>query len=133
VADQHGAPTWSQDLARLPVHAMERSEAVAQERGVSLVEAVRSLGGVYHAGDAGETTWFGFAKEFVSIAQAAEQEQRFARLVPIETAEYPTPAKRPGNSRMNCERLQRELGFVMPDWRDSTRKVMEQVLAARQA
>ncbi len=129
VADQFGAPTWSEDLARLTVHTMDKAEAVVMERGASLAEAVRGFGGVYHACDAGETTWFGFAQEFVRIAQEAYPGLRFARLVPITTAEYPTPARRPGNSRMDCGRLERELGFGMPEWRDSVAKVMEQLLA----
>jgi dTDP-4-dehydrorhamnose reductase len=129
VADQHGAPTWSEDLARLTLHTMDKAEAASAEGGVSLAEAVRGFGGVYHACDAGETTWFGFAQEFVRLAQEAEPGQRFARLAPIATAEYPTPARRPGNSRMDCRRLERELDFRMPAWQESVARVMEQVLA----
>jgi dTDP-4-dehydrorhamnose reductase len=129
VGDQFGAPTWSEDLARLTLHTMDKAEAVSAERACSLTEAVRGLGGVYHACDAGETTWFGFAEEFLRIAHKAEPEQRFARLVPIATAEYPTPARRPRNSRMDCGRLERELGFRMPAWQTSVARVMEQVLA----
>ncbi|QMV19098.1 dTDP-4-dehydrorhamnose reductase [Granulicella sp. 5B5] len=125
VADQHGAPTWSEDLARLTVHVMKRMEDAAEGR--SLADTVREAGGVYHACDAGETTWFGFASEFVRLAQLKEPEQRFARLLPIPSSEYPTPAKRPLNSRMNCEKLKKELGFTMPEWRESVAQVIERL------
>jgi dTDP-4-dehydrorhamnose reductase len=129
VADQHGAPTWSEDLARLVVHTISKMEADAAANGKTLAETVAAKGGVYHACDAGETTWFGFASEFVRLAQLAEPEQRFARLVPIPSSEYPTPATRPSNSRVSCERLKRELGFAMPEWEESVKKVMGQIYA----
>ena len=130
VADQHGAPTWSEDLARLVVHTVTAMEANAAASGKTVAEAVAAKGGVYHACDAGETTWFGFASEFVRLAQAREPQQKFARLLPIPSSEYPTPAARPANSRLNCERLRTELGFVMPDWKDSVQKVMDQLYGA---
>jgi dTDP-4-dehydrorhamnose reductase len=125
VVDQHGAPTWSEDLAQLTIHTMKRMEDAA--RGRSLVDAVREVGGVYHACDGGETTWFGFASEFVRLAQLKEPEQRFARLLPIPSSEYPTLAKRPLNSRMSCEKLRQKLGFTMPNWETSVAQVMERL------
>jgi dTDP-4-dehydrorhamnose reductase len=125
VADQHGAPTWSEDLARLTVHTIQKMESAREGR--SLSDTVRASGGVYHACDAGETTWFGFANEFLRLAREAEPQQRFAELVPIPSSEYPTPARRPLNSRLNCERLQRELDFKMPPWESSVAQVMEEI------
>jgi dTDP-4-dehydrorhamnose reductase len=125
VADQHGAPTWSEDLAQLTIHTMKRMEEAANGR--SLSDAVREVSGVYHACDAGETTWFGFASQFVRLAQLKEPEQRFARLLPIPSSEYPTPAKRPLNSRMSCEKLRQKLGFTMPSWETSVAQVMERL------
>jgi dTDP-4-dehydrorhamnose reductase len=129
VADQHGAPTWSEDLARLVVHTITKMEADAAASVKTLAETVAAKGGVYHACDAGETTWFGFASEFVRLAQIAEPQQRFARLVPIPSSEYPTPAARPMNSRLSCERLKCELAFTMPEWETSVAKVMERIYA----
>ncbi len=128
VADQHGAPTSARDLARLVAHAIERFEAEAAATGKPLAEVVMPSSGVYHACDAGFTTWFGFAEEFVRLAKVAEPEQRFARLLPITTAEYPTPAKRPSNSRMSCDKLKDKLGFAMPSWQESTAEIMGEVL-----
>lgn len=125
VADQHGAPTWSEDLARLTVHTMEHLEARAA--GGRPSDAMREVGGVYHACDAGETTWYGFASEFVRLAQEKEPQQRFAKLLPIPSSEYPTPAKRPLNSRMSCEKLKAQLGYEMPRWEASVKQVMERL------
>ncbi len=124
VADQFGAPTWSQDLARLVEHVVRTTEDKAAAAGVTPAEALRPVGGVYHAVAQGETTWLGFAEEFLRIAREAFPGEQFARLVPVKTAEYPTPAKRPGNSRLDCRRLERELGFTFPSWQSSTAEVM---------
>jgi dTDP-4-dehydrorhamnose reductase len=127
VADQHGAPTWSRDLARVVLHAIGRIEQLATEQSTTLVDAIQPLSGVYHACDAGFTTWFGFAEEFVRLAQLAEPNQRFAKLLPISASEYPTPAKRPSNSRMSCEKLSSKMGFAMPDWKESTAAVVAEL------
>ncbi len=131
VADQHGAPTWSRDLARLVAHTLARCDAQAAEKQTTVEEAVRAVSGVYHACDAGFTTWFGFAEEFVRLAQQAEPETAFAKLVPIPTAEYPTPARRPQNSRLDCGKLAERLAFRMPAWQDSLAAVMHEVLALK--
>jgi dTDP-4-dehydrorhamnose reductase len=89
---------------------------------------VRSVQGVYHAVNGGETTWFGFAQEFLRLAAAARPDAKIARLVPIPSSEYPTPAKRPANSRLNCSRLRETFGFSMPAWQDATAAVMSEVL-----
>jgi dTDP-4-dehydrorhamnose reductase len=128
VADQHGAPTWSRDLARLAAHIIATSERQATEQAVPLPQALAPVAGIYHACAAGSTTWFGFAGEFLRLARLAEPQQRFARLLPIPTSEYPTPALRPANSRLNCEKLQRNLGFTMPDWKASTAAVVSELL-----
>jgi dTDP-4-dehydrorhamnose reductase len=130
VADQHGAPTWSHDLARLVRHVIERANE-SDKDGRSLLAAVQPMSGTYHACNAGFTTWFDFAEEFLRLAQLAEPEQRFARLIPITTAEYPTPATRPPNSRMNCDKLVRKLGFKMPAWQESTAAVVAEISATR--
>jgi dTDP-4-dehydrorhamnose reductase len=133
VADQHGAPTYTQDLARLVVHVMRSVELEAAKLGVTASEALRARQGVYHAAAQGETTWFGFAERFVGIAREALPEERFAELQPIGTAAYPTPAKRPGNSRMNCERLRSSFGFAMRRWEDATAEAMAHWLAEHTA
>jgi dTDP-4-dehydrorhamnose reductase len=125
VADQFGAPTWSRDLARMTAHVIGRCEAEA--RGRELATYLGDTGQVYHAAGAGETTWHGFAAEAVRLAREGEPGVRFAEIDAITTAEYPTPAKRPANSRMNCERLAERFGWGMMDWKDSLRQVMAEL------
>jgi dTDP-4-dehydrorhamnose reductase len=133
VADQHGAPTSSRDLARLVAHIVRETEHTAAEQGTTPAKILQAKQGVYHAVSAGETTWFGFAEEFLRIAREALPHDRFATLKPIATAEYPTPARRPANSRLSCERLRRNLGFTMPAWQDATAAVVAEWLAANAA
>jgi dTDP-4-dehydrorhamnose reductase len=123
VADQHGAPTWSRDLARMTAAVVRRFNAGA---GTS-VEAVKRVGGVYHAAGAGETTWHGFAAEAVRLERQREPGVRLAEIEAITTAEYQTPARRPANSRLNCGRLEEVLGWKMMDWQESLRNVLSEL------
>jgi dTDP-4-dehydrorhamnose reductase len=125
VGDQYGAPTWSRDLARLVSHVVTTTETRARETGTTPAEVLRPVQGVYHAAAQGETTWFGFAQDFLQIARGEFPDEVFAELRPVTTAEYPTPARRPGNSRLDCGKLQRELGFTMQPWKQSTAEVMQ--------
>jgi len=127
VNDQYGAPTWARTLGQLIVHSVLRSEIQAHQNGIIPSEAIQPISGIYHACSAGFTTWFGFASEFVRLAQKAHPEQTYAKLIPVPSTAYPTAAKRPENSRMNCEKLTRMLGFEMPAWQDSTSQVMDEL------
>ena len=117
VSDQHGAPTWSEDLARLTAHVIGQVDASDAGGG----------SGVYHAGGSGETTWFGFASAAVDALRRREPGSKLADVEAISTAEYPTPARRPANSRLNCAKLERTFGWRMMDWRESLEWVMDEV------
>jgi dTDP-4-dehydrorhamnose reductase len=125
VADQYGAPTWSRDLARMTAEVIGQCEAKARSGEIAGVLA--DVSGVYQAAGAGETTWYGFAVEAVRLQREGEPGARFATIEGITTAEYPTPAKRPANSRMNCGRLKERFGWEMLDWRDSLREVLAEL------
>jgi len=125
VGDQHGAPTWSRDLANLTAHLIQTFEREPPKADLSA--AVRKAGGVYHCAGAGETTWYGFASEAVRLSAEAEPNVRFATLESITTAEYPTPAKRPANSRLNGNKLKHQFGWSMMDWNQSLREVLESI------
>ncbi len=125
VADQYGAPTWSRDLARMTAEVIGQCEAEAQ--GYDLAIYLADTGQVYHAAGAGETTWYGFAAEAVRLMREREPGVRFAEIEAIATAEYPTAAKRPANSRMNCERLKERFGWRMMDWKDSLQQVLAEL------
>lgn len=125
VADQHGAPTWSRDLAKMVAHVVDRCEAAAAGR--SLPESLADFSGVYHAAGAGETTWYGFAAEAIRLLQTREPDSRLAAIEAIRTEDYPTPAKRPANSRLNCDRLAHRFGWQMMDWCDSLKEVLAEL------
>jgi dTDP-4-dehydrorhamnose reductase len=124
VADQHGSPTWSRNLAGMTAAAMALCE---QGGDGSLAEAVGRRSGIYHAAGAGETTWHGFAAAAVQALRERDPETRFAVIEAISTSEYPTPARRPGNSRLNCEKLEEVFGWRMLDWRESLKKVLTEI------
>lgn len=112
VADQRGAPTWARAIA----------DATAQVVGAALhapegAESwVRDRAGVYHMTAAGETTWHAFA-EAILDGDPARAEQRAARVVPIATRDYPTPAHRPACSLLDNGKLAATFGLRLPDWR----------------
>jgi len=115
VDDQHGAPTSAQDLASALMSITLR-----------LIDERAAPTGVFHIANRGETTWRRVAE---AVFERAEAYGRRAPLVhPISTLEYPTPAKRPLNSRLSTERLEREYGLVLPDWRESIDRIVDQLL-----
>jgi dTDP-4-dehydrorhamnose reductase len=125
VNDQHGAPTWSRDLARMVAHVMHATSGTPTH---SSLHAVRAVEGIYHAAGGGEATWFDFAQEFLRQAAEARAEVKFATLIPISSSEYPTPARRPTNSRLNCARLHKVFGFTLPPWQESAATVISEAL-----
>jgi dTDP-4-dehydrorhamnose reductase len=127
VADQHGAPTWSWELARMTADVMGQIERLATAENCSLSEAALPLSGVYHATGAGATTWYGFAAEAITELQKREPSAKLASVEPISTSEYPTPAKRPMNSLLDCGKLERTFGWRMPEWSESTRAVVAEL------
>ncbi len=118
VADQYGAPTSSRDLAALTLHILSEDPDLS------------TLGGVYHATGRGETTWHGFAAESIRQARELNPKASYAVMLPIPTSEYPTAAKRPANSRLNCTRLAKNLKFTLPQWQFSLREVMAELYAS---
>ena len=112
VADQHGAPTAAGDLAALTAHI------VASEPDLA------AAGGIFHATAAGETTWHGFAAEIIAHARCRHPATELADVQPSASSEYPTPAHRPANSRLNCDRLRNTFGQSLPDWREALGQVM---------
>ena len=123
VGDQHGAPTWSRDLAQMTAAVMRRCEAETEKLG----ETVERVGGVYHAAGAGKTTWYGFAAEALRLEREREPRVKLAKIEAITTAEYPTPARRPTNSRLNCERLAERFGWKMMDWQEALQRVLSEL------
>ena len=117
VSDQFGAPTWSRDIA-------QATASIAERWRHGKFSAEKS--GVYHMTAAGRTSWYGFAEEAVRLRSmsAAAQGTKFARLAPIPSAEYPTPAERPKNSQLDCAKLARKFDCRLPDWKTSVAAVV---------
>ena len=114
VDDQVGCPTAASDIA-------DATLRIAQS-----VLSGNCHYGTFHMCGSGETSWFGFAKEIFQIS--AQQNGPFATVVPIPTAEYPTPAKRPANSRLACEKLKTVYGIYLPTWTDSLRDCVQNLV-----
>jgi dTDP-4-dehydrorhamnose reductase len=119
VGDQHGGPTWSYELVRMTAHVIDQLEGVTAGSKCSLEETVLPVGGIYHAGGSGETTWCGFAAQAIDELRKLQPDAKLATVEAIPTSEYPTPAKRPMNSRLDCGKLEQVFGWRMPEWRDS--------------
>ncbi len=111
VEDQHGAPTGAGELAGLAIGLLGRDWE----------------SGVYHAAAAGETTWLGFAAEALRLRREVAPGERLAELVGIPTSEYPTAARRPLNSRLDCGKLKRVFGVEMRGWEEVLGEVMGEV------
>jgi dTDP-4-dehydrorhamnose reductase len=105
VDDQHGAPTSAADIA---------SAILAL---VPQLLAGRCSGGLYHLAADGTTTWHGFAAAIFAGWKA--RGRRVPALEPITTAGYPTRARRPANSRLDCGRIARDFGIRLPPWQQS--------------
>ena len=112
VADQTGAPTWARGIAGATALILARCGAPAETGGLA------EKGGLYHLTASGETSWHGFAEAIVDWMRATDQPVRCKQVHPIPTSDYPTPAKRPANSLLDCAKLRETFGIVMPDWRD---------------
>ncbi|WP_366553519.1 dTDP-4-dehydrorhamnose reductase [Aquibaculum sediminis] len=112
VDDQVGAPTPARLIAQVSALALHRL------LGPQGSEAALAPG-LYHLAPRGETSWCGFAREIFRQAAAAGQGLAIAPegVAPIPTADYPTPAQRPLNSRLACAKLEQALGITLPDWR----------------
>ncbi len=118
VADQHGAPTAAADIAAALIRI---AGAVAGRE-----EAPR---GTFHYTGDGATTWHGLA-DHIFAAQARLTGRR-PRLTAIATADYPTAARRPANSRLDCSRIGQSFGIACRPWRDGVDRVLEALLPAR--
>jgi dTDP-4-dehydrorhamnose reductase len=119
VDDQHGAPTWSRSLAQVAAHAIGQC---GDGR-----EAATPFRGIYHVAGGGETTWAGFAREAIAMLRELEPDANLTKVTGIPGSEYPTPAARPGNSRLNCGKLARTFGWEAADWRESLKLVIAEM------
>lgn len=119
VADQLGSPTSAQDLA-----------SAVQQVVLRIAHDKRSVPwGTYHCTNAGWASWFTLARAAVDAAAPFTARRPFVR--PIRAAEYPTPAARPANSRLDCSRLEAAFGIRMRPWREALTPVVREVFGSK--
>ncbi|MFN3274052.1 MAG: dTDP-4-dehydrorhamnose reductase [Paracoccus sp. (in: a-proteobacteria)] len=109
VADQIGGPTPAADIA------------AAALTMIAAMQNDAARGGIYHFAGAPDTSWAGFAREIMAQAQLG------AEVADIPSGDYPTPAARPLNSRLDCTKIAQDFGIARPDWRAGLARVLEQL------
>jgi dTDP-4-dehydrorhamnose reductase len=114
VGDQLGCPTWSRMIAETTALALKQVLAGADRSGFN---------GEYHLAASGQTNWHGFASRIIEWMPEAERKCRAVEK--IATAEYPTPARRPAYSVLDCGKLQKTFGLRLPGWEASLRQVLD--------
>ncbi len=115
VTDQVGSPTWTGDLAG----------AIAQ-----LISRISpEIAGTYHYTNSGVASWYDFAVAIFEEAGALSFPLKVERVIPISTAEYPTPARRPAYSVLSCAKITAVLGTYPPHWRSGLRKMLADLKA----
>jgi dTDP-4-dehydrorhamnose reductase len=121
VADQRGAPTSALDIADAVISVARRITASRSRLGLT---------GVFHMTGGGEATWAEFAEAiFAEIGRGG----RAVTVRPLTTAEYPTPARRPANSRLDPSRLRDVYGVELPPWRESLKACVTRLRAVSSA
>lgn len=106
VSDQIGAPTSAVDLAEATAQILKAGRKALVERR-----------GIYHVTASGSTSWYGFAKAIARVRRSA------TRIVPIASEDYPTPTRRPRNSRLSNDKMLRQFGVALPPWEESLKAV----------
>ena len=118
VADQMGCPTNADDLAVAILDAADR-----------ILSGWRAdYAGIFHAAGRGFTTWHGLATSI--FEEAARVGQKPPTILPIATADWPTPARRPADSRLDCGKLAATFGVGLPDWRGSVGRTVRAILGS---
>jgi dTDP-4-dehydrorhamnose reductase len=110
VADQVGAPSYAPHLAVATMQAIENA-----------LQQAKFPSGIYHMCGGGETSWHGFAEAIfanynLTNAKNGGLSLKIKECLPIPASDYPTPAKRPYNSRLSCNKLANELSVILPHW-----------------
>ncbi|MGB5967999.1 MAG: sugar nucleotide-binding protein, partial [Spirulinaceae cyanobacterium] len=111
VTDQIGSPTWTKDLAETTVQIISKKETIQP--------------GIYHYTNSGVASWYDFAVAIFAEAKQLGFPLQVERVIPITTAEYPTPAKRPNYSVLSCQKVTKVLERYPPHWRESLREMLQ--------
>jgi dTDP-4-dehydrorhamnose reductase len=122
INDQYGAPTGAELLADLTAHSLRLVANPGQEKP--------ELAGTYHAVAAGTTSWFEYAQFVIQRAKALRSDLEFkvGHIEPVSTSAFPTPAKRPSNSRMDTGKLRRAFNLTLPEWQIGVDRMLAEYL-----
>ncbi|MBV4537353.1 dTDP-4-dehydrorhamnose reductase [Pseudomonas urmiensis] len=117
IDDQFGAPTGAELIADVTAHAIVAWRAKPE------------LGGLYHLAAAGETTWCGYARYVLELAEqmGIELKVKPQAVSALTTDAYPTPARRPANSRLDTLKLEKAFGLQLPDWRLGVARMLTEI------
>lgn len=115
INDQIGAPTGADLLADATAHIL-----IAMQKREDL------CGGIYHLAANGETSWYGYARHIFEQLKIQGMEFQLKELNPIPAMDYPLPAKRPYNSRLNIDKVEKEFGLCMPRWQDGVSRMLKE-------
>lgn len=121
VNDQIGAPTSSECIAEATVHVLRQMLTSDKSHWARVT-------GTYHMTASGEVSWFGFAREIISQCDCAIRPKS---IVPISTTEYPSPARRPLNSRLNCSKIAKTFGVNVLPWQTALSSVLQVMMMRR--
>ena len=119
INDQFGAPTGADLLADVTAHAIRQVLAHPQDAGL------------YHLAAAGETTWHAYAQHVLAQARLEKPTLpiKATEVAPVPTSAFPTPARRPLNSRLSTQHLQSTFGLTLPPWQQGVNRMLAEVLA----
>lgn len=120
VQDQIGAPTYAVDLALKTLDCLKTYKSLTH--GNQLVPS-----GIYHMCGTGSVSWFEFAKEIFKQAKEFDKNLIVENIIGISSLEYPTPVKRPLNSRLNQDKINKIFSVVMPTWQDSLQQCIKRI------
>ena len=120
IDDQHGAPTGADLIADVSAHAIRQVLNTPDAR----------LSGIYHLVASGETSWHGYASHVIAQARQLKPDLawKVSEIAPVPTSVFPTPARRPLNSRLNTQRLQDRFGLVLPAWQQGVDRLLSEIL-----
>ncbi|PKO49979.1 MAG: dTDP-4-dehydrorhamnose reductase [Betaproteobacteria bacterium HGW-Betaproteobacteria-21] len=114
IADQMGAPTGADLIADITAHA------------VRTLQIRPELAGTYHLTAAGETSWHGYAAFVIDESRRRGATLKVGEIAPIPTSDYPTPATRPLNSRLDTTKLRSSFGLCLPAWQSGVRRMLDE-------
>ena len=121
INDQFGAPTGADLIADITAHAIHQVTQVATNS--------EAAAGLYHLVASGTTTWFDYAKHVLAQVEQAQPAIKIkaTEVLPVPTSAFPTPARRPHNSRLDTQKLQTTFNLTLPPWQSGVNRMLHEI------